>query len=216
MSIKINEFISKFIPTSIKNDIRAYENRKYRGKIISDWEKQGKPFPPPHAVKQITIEYYQKLSGYNILVETGTYLGDMVEAERKNFKKIYSIELGEKLWRRAVKRFSKYDHIKIIQGDSGKILDQITSQLKEPAIFWLDGHYSEGITAKGEKDCPIFEELDAIFRYNKLDHILLIDDARNFIGKGDYPTIEQLSKFVTSKNDRYKLSVENDIIRFAI
>ena len=39
------------------------------------------------------------------------------------------------------------DEISIIQGDSGKILNSITNKLKKPAIFWLDGHYSSGITA---------------------------------------------------------------------
>ena len=34
---------------------------------------------------------------------------------------------------------------------------------KTPAIFWLDGHYSAGITAMGEQATPIFKELTHIF-----------------------------------------------------
>jgi hypothetical protein len=47
------------------------------------------------------------------------------------------------------------------------VLPLIIKDLNEPAIFWLDGHYSSGITAKGDKICPIFEELDSIFNNSK-------------------------------------------------
>jgi len=39
----------------------------------------GKPIPPPHIIKQKIIRTYAKTFKINILVETGTYLGDMVE-----------------------------------------------------------------------------------------------------------------------------------------
>ena len=196
--------------------ILAHRYPIFRHFIINDWEKSGKPLPPPHQLKQTIIEHYKSISGYNILVETGTYLGDMVAAQRKNFKQIYTIELEEKLYRRAVKRFFKYKNIKIFQGDSGKRLGDIIKLLKEPAIFWLDGHYSEGITARGEKDCPIFEEIDAISENKGLKHILLIDDARCFNGEGDYPTIDQLTDYINKKGIECNLSVENDIIRYFI
>ncbi len=78
----------------------------------------------------------------------------------------------------------------------------------------MDGHYSAGTTAKGEKDCPIFEELNAILDSKNFNHILLIDDARCFIGKGDYPTIDQLTEYIKSKNEDYKVEVKHDIIRY--
>ena len=105
----------------------------------------------------------------------------MVEAQRNNFRKIISIEVADELWKKAVTRFNKYKHISILKGDSGKILPVVTKELNEQAIFWLDGHYDFGITSKGEKDCPILEEIDAILKSNKgLNHILLVDDAISF------------------------------------
>jgi hypothetical protein len=62
-----------------------------------------------------------------------------------------------------------------VQGDSGKELPKIVTQLDTPAIFWLDGHYSAGITAKGDTECPIFEELEAIFEPDKSCKHILID-----------------------------------------
>jgi len=147
------------------------------------------------------------------LVETGTYSGDMIEAQKKNFDRIFSIELGEKLWRNAVKRFKNEKHITILRGDSGKVLKQITKELNEPAIFWLDGHYSGGITAKGKQQFPVLAEIDAIFMYKKLNHVLLIDDARCFDGANDFPPFGEIMKYIKNKNEKYKMEIKDDIIR---
>ncbi len=185
-------------------------------KEIADWQARGCPVPPPHIVKQRTIGEYQRKYGYNILVETGTFNGDMVEAQKTNFKKIISIELGVDLFVKAQQRFAKDKHVRIVQGDSGKMLPNILKSINEPAIFWLDGHYSSGPTAKGDKECPIWEELDAVFNAKMLNHILLIDDARHFVGTGDYPTIDALTKYITSKNGAYHVEVKHDIIRYEL
>jgi hypothetical protein len=183
---------------------------------IKLWQKGGCPIPTPDMVKQITIQEYQQKFGYSILVETGTYLGDMVEAQKSRFKKIISIELGVDLFKKAEMRFINDKNVIILQGDSGYVLPEILKELNEPAIFWLDGHYSEGITAKGSKDCPIIEELDAILQNKRFYHILLIDDARCFNGRGDYPTVEKLKEYIKSKNEKYRVEVRHDIIRCLI
>jgi hypothetical protein len=195
-------------------DLKRHRNIVRRHSIIKGWQKSGMPVPPPHEVKQKAIEYYRAISGYDILVETGTFMGTMVEAQRRNFRRIYSIELAEKFWEAAVKRFKPYKHITILQGDSGKVLKKVVPELSGPAIFWLDGHYSGGDTAKGDKDCPIFEEIDILFENKKYNHIVLIDDARDFNGIGDYPTIEALTKYFTSKDPAYEVEVKDDVIRY--
>lgn len=211
--------VKKILPTQIQNKIIAYRNNKrsYKSRvkrqtIIKNWNNQGKPLPTPHEIKQIIIEHYQKVSGCTILIETGTYVGDMVEAQRENFVKIYSIELSKEFWKRAVERFKKYKHIKIVHGDSGKVLSQITAQLTAPAIFWLDGHYSAGHTAMGDKECPILEEVDSIFKYKNLEHVLLIDDARLFTGQNDYPTVSDLTIYIQSKHPGYQLLIKDDVL----
>ncbi|MCZ7616643.1 MAG: hypothetical protein M5T52_24530 [Ignavibacteriaceae bacterium] len=88
--------------------------------------------------------------------------------------------------------------MEIINGDSGKLLKQLVAKISDPAIFWLDGHYSGFETAKGDIETPIKQELGAILN-SELNHIILIDDARLFIGQNDYPTIEELKKYILSK-----------------
>lgn len=185
-------------------------------KTKAEWEKQGSPAPAPHAVKQLTIRDYQRQYHPDILVETGTYMGDMVEAQKRYFNKVYSIELGQELFLKAKERFKTDQHVFIRQGDSGQVLPEILKEIHEPALFWLDGHYSAGITAKGEKDCPIFEELEAILAQRTFNHVILIDDARHFTGEGDYPTVDSLTDFIHRRNPSYRIEVKHDIIRCAI
>jgi len=194
----------------IKEKIKETKNQK----TIDKWYKNGCPVPTPHIIKQLAIQHYQQISGYNILVETGTFRGEMVEAQLNYFKQIFSIELSEKLWQSADNKFRSNNHVSILFGDSGKVLKDVMTQLDAPAIFWLDGHYSAGETAKGETECPIYEEIDAIFSDKRFNHILLVDDARCFNGTGDYPSVENLTKHIQSKDPYYKLEVKDDIIRY--
>ena len=179
------------------------------------WENQGKPVPPPHIVKQKQILEYALKFNCSILVETGTFQGDMVFVQRNNFDRIYSIELAPQLWKAAKNRFETYKHIEIIQGDSGQILPSIVSKLNCSALFWLYGHYSSGETALGNTECPIFEELIAIFKSN-LPHVLLIDDARCFNGTHDYPTQKELLDFVIQKYPSASFEVKYDIIAIVL
>jgi hypothetical protein len=179
---------------------------------LADWEAKGRPLPPPHIVKQNAISEYRAKYDLKVLVETGTYLGDMVEAQKQHFTDIYSIELSERLYKQALKRFKGDNRIHLLQGDSGKRLKEIVSQLKQPALFWLDGHYSGGITALGDKECPVPEELEAIFKSNE-PHVILIDDARMFNGTQSYPTLAEIKGIVDSFAKNYSVDVKDDIIR---
>ncbi|MDR1516902.1 MAG: hypothetical protein LBS52_02185 [Dysgonamonadaceae bacterium] len=204
-------FIQKALPAQLFDALKRVEGNMQRKK----WEKSGKPLPAPHPIKQDVIRHYQRQSGYNVLVETGTYTGEMIYMQRKNFKSLHSIELADYYYTRAVERFKKYKHIKIWHGDSARILPSVLSEINENVIFWLDGHYSGGVTAgnnPGEKKCPLFSELEAIYPHGG-NPIILIDDARHFVGKDDYPSIEELKSFLDDKGRKYSFEVETDIIR---
>ena len=182
-------------------------------KELRSWEKVGRPVPPPQLYKQWVVKEYARLFSIKTLVETGTYLGDMVEATRKIFDKIYSIELDTDLYRKARRRFSRFGHITIVQGDSGKVLPEILEWVNSPCLFWLDAHYSEGITAKGDLETPIMQEMQSILNHRVKGHVILIDDARCFVGRNDYPKVEALEKFVLEKDPNLVFKNWNDIIR---
>ena len=182
-------------------------------KQITDWRKSGYPLPPPPAVKQKVVAEYARLFGVNTLIETGTFAGDMVEATRKVFRRIYSIELDEMLFRQATARFERFRHITIMHGDSGTILAELLNDITEPSLFWLDGHYSGETTAKGEEESPVLREIAAILDHSCSNHVVLIDDARCFTGGCGYPTISALQMLFKSKRPHWVFELKHDIVR---
>jgi hypothetical protein len=84
--------------------------------------------------------------------------------------------------------------------------------LDVPTLFWLDGHYSGGITSSADLHSPINAELDAILGHAIATHVILIDDARLFTGRDGYPHLDEVLAAVRS-NGRYSAEVSADIIR---
>ncbi len=196
------------LPQFAKNGIYGIIH-SYR---YSKWNSAGKPVPPPHVVKQDAIKSYGSKYNVKTFIETGTFLGDMLEAVQNNFDTLYSIEIVDFIHELAKNRFKKNTKIKLLLGDSSVKLPELVQQLKAPALFWLDGHFSGGDTGFGDTGCPIYAEIDTIFA-SPHKHILLIDDARCFIGEVGYPPLEEFRKYVLSKKPEAKFEVKDDIIR---
>lgn len=158
------------------------------------WQLNGRPLPPPPHVKQAILRQLARRYRARILVETGTYYGDTLQALHRSFSKLYSIELSVELYRQAVLRFADYPKIWLWNGDSGEVIADVLECVDKPAIFWLDGHYSGGMTALGTEVTPVFRELKLISGHPlRAWHLVVIDDARLFDGTDGYPTIEALS-----------------------
>ncbi|MFC1878378.1 hypothetical protein ACFLZW_00555 [Chloroflexota bacterium] len=193
--------------------MRKWWHQRRQAKKIREWESKGCPPPPPHNIKLKILKEYADKFGLQVFVETGTAYGDMTDAMNGSFDQIYSIELASELFQIAKQRFKNAKHINIIQGDSGVELNKIMKEISIPTLFWLDAHYSSGVTARGEKDTPIYEELEHILAQKGLGHVILIDDARCFGKDPAYPTIDELINFVLSINDKLDINVELDGIR---
>jgi len=178
------------------------------------WQHSGGELPLPHYGKQLVVAEYAKRFNMSVLVETGTYNGHMVMAMLDRFKEIFSIELDVTLCSNAQKQFSRHHHVHILQGSSDQVLPRILPQINKPCLFWLDAHYSGGKTAKGELSTPIMKELDWIVRHPFApNHVLLIDDARCFVGDDDYPTLAEVRDYLLGKLPGWVFEVRDDIIR---
>ena len=177
------------------------------------WIKRGKAGPAPHICKQAIIRAYARTYGLRTLIETGTYLGSMINAMKGEFDEIISIELDQKLSEMARRRFAGYGHISIVRGDSAEILPKLLQDVRKPCLFWLDGHYSGGVTAKGATETPIVQELLEILRHPVDGHVVLVDDARKFNGEGDYPTLAEIRRLVDEHRPDWKVAVKEDIIQ---
>ena len=178
------------------------------------WEKEGAVGPMPNLGKQqVIIEYIEQFSP-TVFIETGTYKGKMVYAVMPHIGRIYSIELDETHYQNARRRFAGYPNIHIIQGQSGEVLPQVLKTIDKPCLFWLDAHYSRGSTAKADIETPIMQEMECILNHPyAAKHLVLIDDARCFVGENDYPTLEALRELILKICPDWIIEVENDIIR---
>jgi hypothetical protein len=177
------------------------------------WDKGEWQGPPPHVIKQRIITEYGRRYQCKVLVETGTYLGSMIAAQRNNFDSIISIELSPDLAEMARIRFANNPKVSIVQGDSAQRLPGVVASLQGPTVFWLDGHYSSGVTARADADCPVVDELKAIFANCRHKHVILIDDAVLFDGTNSYPSFNAVTEQVHKYDPSYTVTSEADIIR---
>ena len=180
------------------------------------WLRAGSPDPPSHVYKQGVVSEYARRHGLKVLVETGTYLGDMIYATRDVFDEFHSIELNPKFFEIARKRFARDARVTVVQGDSGEVLGQVLSRVNRPCLFWLDGHYTAGKYAiRPDRETPIEKELRHIAGHPlKSSHVILIDDARDYTGTGDYPSLETL-KIWARREGFGVFEVERDIVRIS-
>jgi len=70
-----------------------------------------------------------------------------------------------------------------------------------------------GVTARGDKDTPIYEELHLLLNAEDIEHVIIIDDARSFRTDPAYSSKEQLVEFIRSKKFNVDIVVLDDSIR---
>jgi len=210
MSNTLKSRVASLLKDTFVWDLRE---RKRDNALVAAWLQAGKPVPPPEFVKRVTLGEYAAAFGLKTFIETGTFMGGSLYALKRRFNDLYSIELSPELAAQAIKRFRKAPHIHILQGDSAAVLPQLLSEISTPCLFWLDGHFSGGITARADMDTPIVKELLTVFGHPCKTHVILIDDARLFDGTHDYPTIDGLRDLVAKERPDYEFSLVNDIIR---
>ncbi|MES2107452.1 MAG: hypothetical protein V4577_01810 [Bacteroidota bacterium] len=212
--MKISSSVKKILKASPVYKFRRYLlQRKWDRKQLKKWLANGRPVPPPQSYKQEVIRKYAQRYNITTFIETGTYYGDTTNACKRWFDRIFSIELDKSLYLLAKRRFSGNRNITILNGDSGQVVGDILENISGKCLFWLDGHYSAGVTAKGSLNTPILMELTHILKHSATDHVILIDDARCFSGQDDYPDVPSLEAFVYNYNQDLQFYIEDDIIR---
>ncbi|MGC2697899.1 MAG: hypothetical protein WA738_19095 [Candidatus Angelobacter sp.] len=176
------------------------------------WKLRGEPIRSPHLLKQRTVRDYARRYGLRVLVETGTYYGEMVAAMKNHFAEIYSVEFDSALALRAAKKFFRLKHIHILEGDSARAVPELLESLRQPALFWLDAGYYGWAGLQGDKQ-RLTTELDSILRDSRFRHVVLMDDARGLNGQNGAPTVEQLKQRIEQEFPGRSVEVKYDILR---
>jgi hypothetical protein len=163
----------------------------------------------PHVLKQQMVLDSAKVAGTRIFIETGTYYALMLRACLPHFERLYSIELEPHFYKRACRVFRGSPKVKLLNGDSAQLMPQVLADIAAPSLFWLDAHYSGGLTGRAATDTPIWKELEVVFAH-PFRHVILIDDAHCFDGSHGYPTLEKIASLAHGHG--YAFSVNGNVI----
>jgi|LakMenE01Jun11ns_1017448.scaffolds.fasta_scaffold9843872_2 hypothetical protein len=139
---------------------------------------------------------FDKHKGANkIFVETGTNTGNgIANAFGVGFKNIYSIEIDNSLYQNSVLRWQHKPSVKIYNGPTSTIIENILKEINEPCFFWLDAHFN---TSK-----PTYEELAFIKEHGIKNHTILIDDISRYFDRS------HIEKTILDINPQYQFFYE--------
>lgn len=191
---------------------RLRQNRTLRNSL-RDWAASGyAPPSPPHIKRAVLMRLGLRDATW---IETGTFMGDTTAMLAQGAKRVYTIEPDKALFEKASNRFRQVNNVEVIHGLSEDVLPTVLPRVHGDTCFWLDGHYSGGITHQGPTDCPVREELRQIemnaSHFDRL--VVLIDDVRCFdptvVDYLDYPSLDFLVDW--SRANGLKWHIEHDI-----
>jgi hypothetical protein len=118
---------------------------------------------------------------FEVFVESETFKGDTAVLASGLFRTVYTIELDQKLHCDASNRLAEFKNVHSLFGDTLDLLPLLLPPVKEPAVFWLDGHSSGPGTSAGKVSFPVLEECAIIDKHSAgPSTLVLVDDVRLF------------------------------------
>ena len=175
------------------------------------WINRAYALPAPHFIKQSTLVRHSFKEA--VWVETGTYLGETTCFLAKRFPFVYTIEPSRECRRLASKRFINFNNIELLAGTSEEVLRPLLERIQcQNICFWLDGHFSAGITYEGEVACPVLHELNVIASFlSRFTSVsVLVDDVRCADSNPEsYPSLDVYVDW--ARSNCLSWTVENDI-----
>lgn len=169
--------------------------------------------PPQELMLNLSTEFHIKY-----FTETGTYYGGTAIWASQLFEKVSTIENSKEIYEITKNKYQGIDNVEFLLGDSRNLLEKVVDSLTEPGIFWLDAHWSGGLTYGNDDQCPLVEEIEIINR-SSLDHFIFIDDARLFLSSpqpphniDQWPTISDLVFALKSTFSNKFIVIIEDVI----
>ena len=115
------------------------------------WKLRGEPMRSPHLLKQRAVRDYAHVMAcafwWKPVRTTARWWPPCGNASRKSipWNSIHALA------QRAAKKFSRWPHIHILEGDSQKKIPEILNRCNQPALFWLDAGYYGWAGLQGDK-----------------------------------------------------------------
>lgn len=164
-----------------------------------------------------------KIFSVDVLVETGTSVGDTASNASSLFKEVHTVELDRKTFSGAKKRLAPHKNVYLYLDNSFNFLSYDEVACLENPLFWLDAHYSGGNTGTlyNEKNwvlSPLKKELEIILSYWSQKGAILIDDLRGYLNlrsedkEGrEYTTVSELYRITKSCSTDLEFYVLGDM-----
>lgn len=150
-------------------------------------------------------------------VETGTFQGGSLAWASQNFERIWTIEISAEYQAEAQAKVGPLPNVEFLLGNSAAELSKVCTQLRGPALFWLDAHAGAGYFGT-EDNCPLMAELETCLAGSNEAHCILIDDARAFVAPPpppfDYrkwPSLDEVIA-VVQRRGGYHVAVISDVM----
>ncbi|MDQ6617295.1 MAG: hypothetical protein M3083_21755 [Actinomycetota bacterium] len=139
---------------------------------------------------------------------------------------MWSVELSDDLYQRAVRKYGDKPGLTFLHGSSADVLTGLADTIDEPVIFWLDAHggmadmgFDTVFNPAGEAtQCPLLQELKAARSFRHWSKsCVLIDDARGFLGPfpeqraSDWPSLLEITDLLREGSDRY-ITILDDVL----
>lgn len=168
---------------------------------------------PKELILQLKAQY-----AVEDFIEAGTYHGATAVWAAAHFDRVTTIEFSRPIYEEMRAEHDGIRNISFVFGDSREALRTILPTLHQPAIFWLDSHWSGGQTYGQNDECPLLEEIEAIIS-SAHTHFLFIDDARLFASPPprphrieQWPTIDKVIGALKSAGHSYYIVIIEDVI----
>tara|TARA_B100000700_G_C14899620_1_gene786713 strand:- start:401 stop:1057 length:657 start_codon:yes stop_codon:yes gene_type:complete len=179
--------------------------------ICLDWICNSKCAPPPPHFIKLAVLLRHSIKGC-YWIESGTYLGETALFLSKFSLHVHTIEPSNECFQIAKKKLIGIKNITMHKGSSEDCLEKVLGSVNGKVCFWLDGHFSSGVTFKGANNTPIKFELSRIEEHKKKfdEIVILIDDIRmSAMEEEDYPPLEYYINWAKSNNLNW--TIEHDI-----
>lgn len=178
----------------------------------------------PAFIKYALIGQVMNFFSPKIFVETGTLWGDTCLFFRNHFKKLYTIDIDKFCYENAKNISRNFPNIEPILGDSGIKITEVLEKIDEPALFFLDGHFTPIDNPRGKNpkasnygnlrseqfgNTPIISEIKKIGNHIIKNHVILIDDVGHFEQNEafGYPSMTQLIEYCKQALPNHEIMV---------
>lgn len=148
--------------------------------------------PAPSAKRRHLLDLFRE-RGHRVLVESGTYLGGTVAYFQPHAERIVSVEIDPALHARARERFRGAPNVDLRLGDAVDVIPTAVREATGTCLVWLDGHFSGGVTGRGDLAEPAIEVLNRLGNQGvPAGTTIVVDDLRAFGRSEDFPTLVEL------------------------